>query len=432
ASGADSLRGDDGNDTLNGLNGNDSLDGGNGIDSLYGGGNNDYLIARIQDGVYGGTGDDLISVQSDLPAVLDGGFGNDTLYGKDGNDVFDLANANWGDDVFYGGKGNDSFYFDTPGDRAVEYANEGQDTILVPFDFSIAQLPNIENLISWSGQGVSLIGNFGDNNIIGASGNDTLAGNGGYDFLDGRGGTDTAIFDKKLSNYSVTKSDWGYSIHSKYFTEVVHITEIESLKFGDMTVNLTIQELAAKSPQANVQRLMELYVAFFNRVPDADGLAYWIGDMNAGQTTDQIANSFYNAGVQNPALTGFSPTMSHADFINTIYRNVLGRSEGADAGGLAYWSGGLQSGSETRGSVVSKILDSAHRFKGDATWGWVANLLDNKIAVAKTFAIDWGLGFTSPDVAIKQGMAIAGAVTPTDTSVALSLIGVSALDMNLL
>lgn len=363
--------------------------------------------------------------------TLDGGYGDDTLYGKDGNDIFDPANANWGDDVFYGGKGNDWFYFDTPGDRAIEYANEGLDTILVPFDFSIAQLPYIENLMSWGGQGVSLIGNLGNNDIIGAGGNDVLTGLGGYDFLDGRDGIDTAIFEKKLSNYSVSKSDWGYSIHSKDFTEVVDVANIESLKFGDMTVNLTIQKLAASSPQANVQRLIELYVAFFNRVPDADGLAYWIGDMNGGHTTDQIANSFYNAGVQYPALTGFSSTMSHADFINTIYRNVLGRNDGADAGGLAYWTGGLQNGSETRGSVVSKILDSAHRFKGDATWGWVANLLDNKIAVAKTFAIDWGLGFASGAIAIEQGMLIAGAITPTDTSAALTLVGISASDMHL-
>jgi hypothetical protein len=198
-----------------------------------------------------------------------------------------------------------------------------------------------------------------------------------------------------------------------------------------MTVNLTIQALAAAAPQADVTRLTELYVAFFNRVPDADGLAYWIGQMGAGQSINQIADSFYNAGVHYSSLTGFSSTMSHSDFVNVVYRNVLGRSEGADAEGLAFWSGALAAGSATRGSLVSDILDSAHTFKGDATWGWVADLLDNKIAVAKTFAVDWGLNYNTPSDSISQGMAIVAAITPTDITDAIALIGVSASEMHL-
>lgn len=91
--------------------------------------------------------------------------------------------------------------------------------------------------------------------------------------------------------------------------------------------------------------------------------------------------------------------MTNADFVNVVYRNVLGRPDGADAGGLAYWSGELAAGRESRGSLVSTILYSAHTFKGKPSakgtaqdgYGWVADLLDNKLAVAKTFAVDWGL-----------------------------------------
>ncbi|NBS48421.1 MAG: DUF4214 domain-containing protein, partial [Betaproteobacteria bacterium] len=122
----------------------------------------------------------------------------------------------------------------------------------------------------------------------------------------------------------------------------------------------------------------------------------------------------------------FSATMGNADFVNVIYRNVLGRADGADAGGLAYWTGELASGRATRGSLVSTILDSAHTFKGDATFGWVANLLDNKIAVAKQVAVDWGLNYLTADAAITNGMAIAKAITPTDTSAAVALVGIPA------
>jgi serralysin len=273
----------------------------------------------------------------------------------------------------------------------------------------------------------------GDDTIEGGAGNDSIDGGGGNDVINGGANNDSAIYTGKLSNYSVTKNGSQYTVHAKTGTDGTDIvSNVETLRFADMTVNLSVQQIAASAPQANVQRLMELYVAFFNRVPDAEGLAYWIGEMQGGQSISQIADSFYNAGVQYPVLTGFSATMSNTDFINVIYKNVLGRVEGADAGGLKYWNEQLTSGQASRGSLVSEILNSAHDFKGHATLGWVPELLDNKIIVAKTFAIDWGLGYASGDDAIKHGMEIAAAVTFNDTSAALKLIGIASGDLSLL
>ncbi len=276
-------------------------------------------------------------------------------------------------------------------------------------------------------------GGNGNDTLRGTAGDDSLQGAAGNDTIDGGAGTDIALFGRNLAGYTVARSGGTYTVETATGTDGTDIlTNVESLRFADKTVNLTVQALAAAAPQADVQRLAELYVAFFNRVPDADGLAYWIGQMGAGQGTSQIAEAFYNAGVQYSSLTGFSATMSNADFINVIYHNVLGRSEGADADGLAYWSGELASGRATHGSLVSTILSSAHTFKGDPTWGWVADLLDNKITVAKTFAVDWGLNYNSAADSITQGMAIAAAVTHTSTAEAIALIGVAAGDMHLL
>jgi hypothetical protein len=172
-------------------------------------------------------------------------------------------------------------------------------------------------------------------------------------------------------------------------------------------------------------------VALFNRVPDADGMSYWLDQIKAGQTFNQIAESFYNAGVSYSQLTGFSNSMSNADFINVIYKNVLGRKDGADAGGLSYWEGELLRGDATRPSLVSQILSSAHTYKGNTTWGWVADLLDNKITVAKKFSIDMGLNYNTPEESISKGMAIASAITPTDTTAAVTLIGVSEANLHL-
>lgn len=276
----------------------------------------------------------------------------------------------------------------------------------------------------------SLIGFAGNDSFTGNAGNDSFTGNGGNDSIDGGSGTDTAIFNGNVNNYKLTHSGATYIVTAKSGGDGSDtLSNIESLRFNDMTVNLSIQALASSAPQSQVQRLVELYVAFFNRVPDADGLAYWIGEVKAGRSINLVAESFYEAGIQYTELTGFSANMSNTAFINVVYRNVLGRSDGADAEGLAYWNEKLADGSESRGSLVSTILDAAHGLKGNLAWGWVANLLDNKIAVAKTFAIDWGLGYASSNDAITNGMAIAAAVTHTDTSAALTLIGISASDM---
>ena len=287
-------------------------------------------------------------------------------------------------------------------------------------------------VIAGSSNADAIIGSIANDTISAGNGNDTITGAGGNDSIDGGAGLDTAVFSGKLSNYTISHTGSTYTVHAKSGTDGTDtITNVESLKFADMSVNLTVQAQAAAAPQADVQRLIELYVAFFNRTPDEEGLSYWIGQKSAGQSSNAIAETFYNAGVQFSAQTGFSKAMSNADFVNVIYKNVLGRADGADTDGLSYWTGKLADGSATHGSLAASILDSAHTFKGDTTYGYVADLLDNKIAVARTVAIDWGLNYNASTDAITKGMAIAAAVTSTDITQALTLVGIAGLDMQL-
>lgn len=207
ASGADTLRGEDGNDTLNGLNGNDSLDGGNGIDSLYGGGNNDYLIVRIQDGVYGGTGDDLISVQSDLPGVLDGGFGNDILrfeggYDITGSTIVSIEQANLNGNVLMTAAQLNQFSLISgygPGYTSATLSLTQGGTADVTLDsgltvsFTLNGSSTGDNItFNPAGlQQVLVYAGEGDDSIFAAAGNDSLRGDGGNDTLRGSGGNDS-------------------------------------------------------------------------------------------------------------------------------------------------------------------------------------------------------------------------------------------------
>nr|WP_315468653.1 M64 family metallopeptidase [uncultured Undibacterium sp.] len=200
---------------------------------------------------------------------------------------------------------------------------------------------------------------------------------------------------------------------------------IENLQFQDFTVNLNIRQNAASISKQGLTALEDLYVAFFNRIPEADGLNYWIDQYKAGKSLQQIGDLFYESAISFSHLTGYSASMPPESFVNIVYKNVLGRNEGADAEGLSYWSAQLTSGSDTPGSLVHSILNSAHSFKGNATWGWVADLLDNKAAVADKFAVGWGLNYLDSETSITQGMAIAKLITPTDTQAAIALIGLA-------
>ncbi len=258
-------------------------------------------------------------------------------------------------------------------------------------------------------------------------GADIIIGGLGPEWLNGQGGYDILLYPGKLGRYSITHQGSGY-----YFVEERGgwggkdlIDNIERISFSDFDINLTVQSAAQAMDPGTLKLLQELYIAFFNRVPDADGLEYWIGRYQSGTRLEAIADSFYAAGVQAGHITGYRADMTHADFIHKIYQNVLGRSDGADPGGLAYWSAALADGSVSRGGLVKSILQSAHTFKGDAQWGWVADLLDNKAQVAHTVSVQMGLNYPSPEEAISKGMEIAAAVTPTSIQPALSLIGVA-------
>jgi hypothetical protein len=235
-----------------------------------------------------------------------------------------------------------------------------------------------------------------------------------------------ATFNGARNNYTVVATSTGWTVTDHVGSDGVSNlpATTTSLAFTDFTVNLGVGAKSQTISDSDLKSITELYVAFFNRVPDADGLSYWIDRFKGGMTLSQMCDSFYSSAVFYSNLTGYSANMSNADFITVIYKNVLGRTS-VDASGMTYWSNALASGAATRGTLVESILGSAHTFKGDATWGWVADLLDNKYTVAKYFAVQEGLNFSSPSQSITNTIAIAAAVTPTSTTAATSLVGVS-------
>ena len=158
------IQGGGGDDALAGGGGNDALDGGTsdaGSDTLDGGpGNDTGLGGPGDDGLLGGAGID----------GLDGGGGADSL---DGGADGDTLAGGAGIDSVRGGAGNDQVRGGAPG------------------------------LVGADG-GDSLKGDEGNDNLIGDDGDDNLDGGTGADILGGGAGTDTADYQFRLEDITVT------------------------------------------------------------------------------------------------------------------------------------------------------------------------------------------------------------------------------------
>ena len=122
------------------------------------------------DTMAGDTGNDL----------LFGNAGADTLNGSDGNDLL-VGGADA--DAMTGGLGDDTFEVDDAGDTVIEAAGvgSGTDTVLSSISFSLAALPNVENLTLTGAANINGTGNGGANVITGNSGNNALSGGLGDD-----------------------------------------------------------------------------------------------------------------------------------------------------------------------------------------------------------------------------------------------------------
>jgi len=155
---------------------------------------------------------------TDAAENLQGSDGKNILYGGGGDDWLD---GGVGRDRLYGGTGDDTYVIDDPQgtnpDVITEYAGEGTDTVISSYDYSLANLAYVENLVltgtAIRGTGNQLdnqlTGNDLDNQLFGRDGNDTLNGGVGDDLLVGGRGFDVLIGGAGLDTFEVQLSVFG-------------------------------------------------------------------------------------------------------------------------------------------------------------------------------------------------------------------------------
>src|ERR1700730_1628111 len=117
---------------------------------------------------------------------------------------------------------------------------------------------------------------------------------------------------------------------------------------------------------SNEQLATELYIGYFNRAPDAAGLNFWVNALTNGASLVNVANAFANSAEAQAAYP-FLVTPNVTDptsFVTQVYQNVLNRAP--DAAGLAFWVGQLNAHTVTPGSFIVTLEAAVNAQTGTA------------------------------------------------------------------
>ncbi len=117
------------------------------------------------------------------------------------------------------------------------------------------------------------------------------------------------------------------------------------------TANALPPEFASSCPELT-DSVARLYSAFFLRLPDGDGWDYWLTTFQ-NATTDllDIAEAF----VASDEFQEMYGSLSNAEFVQLVYRNVLGRAPKQE--GFEHWVNALNAG-YARGAVMLAFSES--------------------------------------------------------------------------
>ncbi len=280
----------------------------------------------------------IVNVKDIQGEVLNGLERQDTLKGGLGNDIFQ---GNGGNDTIDGGadydiatySGNFSDYAFSIAKKIVTVTDNRSST-----NDGIDQLSNIEKLT------------FADKNALVTSKEIKAIHSLGFQSLKVYADkSDTyKFYDLGNDKYGVGTSDG-----------IDELTGASILKFEDKEMNL-VDDIKATFDQVtglntDSGKMFRLYNASFKRLPDPEGLRYWISNFSSGKDDERaVASSFI---LSDEFAERYGDNVTNAKYVETLYVNVLGRDY--DQSGYNYWLGNLNSGIETRYELLLGFAESA-------------------------------------------------------------------------
>lgn len=122
----------------------------------------------------------------------------------------------------------------------------------------------------------------------------------------------------------------------------------------------SIDRLISSGEHADVVGpMVRLYAAYFLRLPDQQGLDFWVAQYRshlAGTGSRWSFAEVSNFFATSPEFNQRYGQLDNGAFVDLVYRNVLNRFP--DAAGRAFWVEELNSGRRSRGSVMSAFSEA--------------------------------------------------------------------------
>jgi hypothetical protein len=125
-------------------------------------------------------------------------------------------------------------------------------------------------------------------------------------------------------------------------------------------------------------KIQGLYIGYFNRAADKEGLDFWQNRATQATDSSTILKEL-SAGFSNhPTFASTYSHLSNKDFVEAIYRNVLGKE--GDSDGVIFWTQMLNQG-ESRSNMVSDFIEAS--LTTDLTVEYFPNLTLTELEIAQ-------------------------------------------------
>ena len=381
-----------------GTNGNDvvyGLLGANQVNILTGGAGNDTLV--------GGAGTN----------ILTGGSGSNTIIGGTGSNRYRIDVADGGTQTIQASGADNiiqvllpttswDWNFERVGNDAVGYITnvDGNRTDLILKDhFTTSRVDSLQIYVNgfstsgstfsgmgfldpgvgvFTGTGQGFIGDAGSNtfNLTGTTRSAArVFGNDGADtliagptstrtFFYAGDGIDTFVASGALANYTLSVGtapnaasgrQLSYAnLGLKNSANPDYLQNVERLKFTDRSIALDVKE------GENAGMVFRMYKAGLGREPDWPGLGAWLSVMDKGFDKYTVLAAGFTGSTEFKTTYG---TLSNSEFVNLMYKNVLGRSGGTQA---QDWIDAIEIRGATREQVLFGFSESPENVKYSA------------------------------------------------------------------
>lgn len=173
--------------------------------------------------------------------------------------------------------------------------------------------------------------------------------------IDGQLGTDTVQLANPIVDYVLTQESHEGQLQATLYGPEgrIIVRDIETIEFSDATL--------LKTDGTDIAQIDHLYEEVLGRMPDPEGLTYWVNQMSKGSSLTDVAQALS----QSTEFKQLYGTPSQEQLVEELYEAILNRAP--DAKGLAHWAEALVVHEVTEGELIVSLLMSAESQSASTT-----------------------------------------------------------------